>query len=108
MKRLAMILALAAVAACGGKKEAGGAGSGAAPAGGSSAPAAGSGSAAAMTAPAAGSGSATAMAGSSAPAAGSAAVDVPTDTDFEANAKTTITDKNVGTELDSMEKELAQ
>ncbi|HEX4417228.1 MAG TPA: hypothetical protein VH165_04975 [Kofleriaceae bacterium] len=58
---------------------------------GSAAPAAGSGSAA----PAAGSGSAT------------AAVDVPTEEDFEDDAKTKITDKNVEAQVVVIEKQLA-
>jgi hypothetical protein len=77
---------------------------------GSAAPAAGSGSAA----PAAGSGSAVPAAGSgsAAPAAGSgsaaaASVDVPTEEDFEDDAKAKITDKNVETQVGAIEKQLA-
>jgi transcription elongation factor len=95
------------------------AGSGsAAPAAGSAAPAAGSGSAApaagsGSAVPAAGSGSAAPAAGSgsAAPAAGSgsatAAVDVPTEEDFEDDAKTKITDKNVEAQVVVIEKQLA-
>jgi len=64
-------------------------------------PATGSGSA--MT----GSGSAAAMTGSAGSAAGNAAaVDVPTEMDFENQAKTTITDKNVDTEVKKIEQDL--
>ena len=56
----------------------------------------GSGSAAAMT----GSGSA----GSAAPAA--ATLDVPTEMDFEQEAKTSITDKNVDSEVKKIEADL--
>ena len=84
--------------------------SGAAPVAGSAAPAAGSGSAA----PAAGSGSAApaaAAAPGSAAGAGSgsataASVDVPTEQDFEDEAATKITDKNVETEVGALEKQL--
>ena len=54
--------------------------------------------------PAAGTGSGSAMAGS-AEAAGS---DVPTEEDFEDQAKTKITDKNVDSQLSDLEKQLAQ
>lgn len=77
------------------------AGSAAAPA-----PAAGSGSAASGTgsaAPAAGTGSAASGTGS---AAATAAVEVPTEMDFEDDATAKITDKNVETEVKALEKEL--
>ena len=56
---------------------------------------------------AAGSGSAVAPATGSGSAAAAAAVDVPTEADFEADAKAKITDKNVDTELTTLEKDLA-
>lgn len=86
------------------------------PSPGSSAPAAGSAAAAgSATAPAAGSGSAAAPSAGSgsaaAPSAGSgsaaaAAVDVPTEQDFEDKAKEKITEKNVDSEVQALEKQL--
>jgi hypothetical protein len=66
-----------------------------------------SGSAPAMAGSGSAMGSAAPAMGSAAPAA-AAAVDVPTETDFEADAKAKITDKNVDAELTSLEKDLAQ
>jgi iron uptake system component EfeO len=114
VKKLILGLAIA-LAACGGKKddkkvEGGSAvatGSGSSMTGNGSSMASGSGSATASgsgSATAAGSGSATANAGSGS-AAGSD-VAVPTETDFEADAKSKITDKNVTGELDKLEKDL--
>ncbi|HUJ57651.1 MAG TPA: hypothetical protein VLX92_04150 [Kofleriaceae bacterium] len=61
--------------------------------------------------PAAGTGSGSAMAGSGSAMAGSAEAagsDVPTEEDFEDQAKTKITDKNVDSQLSDLEKQLAQ
>lgn len=69
-----------------------------------SAEVAGSGSAgSAMAGSAAGSGSA-AMAGSGS----SASVDVPTEEDFEAQAKTDVTDKNLSTKVKALEAEMGK
>jgi hypothetical protein len=100
-----MIIAALLVSGCGKKKNSQegmdpGTGSSAMGSSNGSAPAMGSGSAA-------GSGSSAAM-GSGSAAAATAAVDVPTETDFEADAKSKITDKNVDAELTSLEKDLAQ
>lgn len=113
MKKLILGLAIA-LAACGGKKDekkTEGSGSsmannGSSMAGSGSSMASGSGSATASGSGStmAGSGSATASAGSGS-AAGSD-VAVPTETDFEADAKSKITDKNVTGELDKLEKDL--
>jgi hypothetical protein len=43
-----------------------------------------------------------------APAAGSAAVDIPTEQDFEAQAKTDVDEKNVDTKLKDLEAQLGQ
>jgi hypothetical protein len=83
------VAALLALGACGNKKDS---------------PAAGSGSAMA-----AGSGSAMAAGSGSAMAAGSgsaAAIDVPTEEDFEKDATAKITDKNVEAQVQALEKEL--
>ncbi len=100
-KSIVFVLAVA-LAACGGKKEADKDKSGsAAPAMGSAAPAMGS------AAPAMGS-AAPAM-GSAAPAMGSAAaVDVPTEEDFEGQAKTDITAATVDTKVKAIEDQLGQ
>ena len=108
------VAALLALGACGNKQDspAATAGSGSAMAAGSgSAMAAGSGSAA-PSGSAAGSGSAAAAAGNgSTTATGSgsgsaAAVAVPTEEDFEKDATARITDKNVETQVQALEKEL--
>jgi hypothetical protein len=99
VKRFAIItIALLSLASCGKKKED-------APAT-PPPPAAGSGSAgsAAPTPTAAGSGSAAGSA--AAPVA--AAVDVPTEEDFEQQATTAIDDKNVEAKVQAIEKDLAQ
>ncbi len=101
MKSIIMIAALLVSGGCGKKKNSQ---EGMDPGVGSSAMGSSSGSAAMAPPPA--TGSAAPAAGSAAPAA--AAVDVPTDTDFEADAKAKITDKNVDAELTSLEKDLAQ
>ena len=90
---IAFTLGLALVA-CGKKKEEPAA---TPPAGSGSAMMAGSGSAAA------GSGSA---AGSDAGSAAAAAVDVPTEVDFEDQAKTDLTEKNVEAQVKELEKDL--
>lgn len=94
MKYLMTFALTVALAACGSKKD-----KEAPPA---TPPATGSGSA--MM----GSGSATAMGSGSGSAmgSGSAAVDVPTEEDFEAQAKSNITDKNVDTQVKKIEEEL--
>jgi hypothetical protein len=92
------VAALLALGACGNKKDS------PAAAGSGSAMAAGSGGAAA-----AGSGSAMAAGSGSAMAAGSgsaAAIDVPTEEDFEKDATAKITDKNVEAQVQALEKEL--
>jgi hypothetical protein len=104
MKRVIMCLALAALfAACGKKADkptegsAGSAGSAVAT---GSAVAAGSGSATGSAEPAgSGSGSGSAVA---------ATVDVPTEMDFEDDATTKITDKNLETEVKALEQQLAE
>lgn len=93
MKYLMTIALTFALAACGGKKDKDEPKPTPPPAGSAMTGSAGSGSAA-MT----GSGSA----GSAAPAA----VDVPTEMDFEQQAKTDITDKNVDTEVKKIEADL--
>ena len=92
MKYLMTIALTFALAACGGKKDKDEPKPTPPPAGSAMTGSAGS---AAMT----GSGSA----GSAAPAA---AVDVPTEMDFEQQAKTDITDKNVDTEVKKIEADL--
>jgi hypothetical protein len=106
VKRAAILLALAALAAlaapaCGGKKDepkpAEAAGSG---------PAAGSADTAAA---AAGSADAAAAAAGSADAAAAAAeVDVPTEVDFETEAAASITEKTLEAQLKAVEQELAR
>lgn len=91
MKYLMTIALTVALAACGGKKDKDEPKPTPPPAGSAATGSAGS---AAMT----GSGSA----GSAAPAA----VDVPTEMDFEQQAKTNITDKNVDTEVKKIEADL--
>jgi hypothetical protein len=94
MKRLAIIALVLALASCGKKKDE----PAAMPPAGSAAPApAGSGSAA--------------PAGSAAPTpapAPAAQVDVPTEQDFEAGAKTAVDDKNVEAKVKAIETELGQ
>jgi hypothetical protein len=103
--RVAFVVAM--LAACGGKKddkpaEPAGSGSAVATPGSGSAPA-GSGSAAAGS----GSGSAVA-AGSGSAASADGPIDVPTEVDFEDTATTKITEKNLDTELKTIEAELGQ
>lgn len=110
MNRLMISFALFA-AACGGKKDepapttgsdpAPVAGS-AKPAGSGSAVAAGSGSAAA------GSGSAVAAGSGSATAVAAKATELPTAEDFEDDAASRITEKNVETEVKALEKEIGE
>lgn len=94
MNKLMIVLLSAALAACGSKKDK------EAPPPPPPTPTAGS----AMTG-SAGSGSAAAMTGSAGSAEGSA-VDVPTEMDFEAQAKSDITDKNVDQEVKKIEEDL--
>ena len=101
------VAALLALGGCGNKKDSpaatAGSGSAVATAGsGSATAAAGSGSATA-----AGSGSATAVGSGGAAGSGSAAaIAVPTEEDFEKDATTKITDKNVEAQVQALEKEL--
>jgi hypothetical protein len=112
MTRIAAIVAALALAGCGGKKDdkanppaaGSGSGSAAAPAGSGSSAQAGSGSAAPAGS---GSGSAAAQAGSGS-AAPSAPAALPTEEDFEQQAKSEIDDKNVDSKLTAIEKELGQ
>lgn len=111
MTRFAIFLALV-LASCGKKDDkptvAAGSGSGSAavPAAGSgsSAPA-GSGSAASMRSGSGSAGSGSASAGSGSATAGP---ELPTEEDFEQQAKTDIDDKNVDAKLTAIEKELGQ
>ena len=106
--------ALLALGACNKKSEnppAPTPGSSAMAAGSGSAMAAGSGSAMAAgsgSAMAAGSGTTPGRAAGSGSAAPAAAVDVPTEMDFESDATAKITDKNVEVEVKSLEKQLEQ
>jgi hypothetical protein len=101
-----LLLAIAALGApaCGGKKDepkpAPGSASGAAPAPGSDTP----GSAAAGSAAAGSAAAGSAAAGSAA----AAEVDVPTEVDFEKDAATKITEKNVEAQLKAVEQELSR
>jgi hypothetical protein len=100
VKRTIAIAFTAALAfGCGKKADQPAAGSGTPPPTGSAATGSGS---AAMT----GSGSA-AMAGSGAGSAAAAAVDVPTEMDFESQAKTDVTDKNVEAKVKAIEDQLS-
>lgn len=98
MKRALVFAAALALAGCGGKKDKNDKHDDKAPPAGSAVAMAGSGA-----------GSAVAMAGSAGSAAGSgSAVDVPTEEDFESQAKTDITSTNVDSKVKAIEDQLGQ